>query len=122
MMVLDSSAILAHVLDEPGGMVARSQFDDAAVSAVNIAEVIARLMRSGVPGADATRNLAAYELNVRPATRAQADMAGTLSVHRNLSLGDRFCIALAQELQLPILTADRVWADLDLPVPVELIR
>lgn len=122
MMVLDSSAILAHVLDEPGGPAVRAQFDRAAVSSVNMAEVITRLMRSGVAGEDATRHIAAYDLNIHPATQSQAQVAGTLSVHRQLSLGDRFCIALARELRLPVLTADRVWASLGLDVPVELIR
>jgi PIN domain nuclease of toxin-antitoxin system len=41
---------------------------------------------------------------------------------RGLSLGDRACIALALRERATIMTADRVWAELDPPCKVELIR
>ena len=39
-----------------------------------------------------------------------------------MSLADRACIALAMDLNLPVLTSDRAWSELDLDVPVHLIR
>jgi len=39
-----------------------------------------------------------------------------------LSLGDRACLALAQQLQAPVLTTDRVWERLDIGVPIVVIR
>jgi PIN domain nuclease of toxin-antitoxin system len=39
-----------------------------------------------------------------------------------LSLGDRACLALAQQLRRPALTAERSWARLDVGVEVRLIR
>jgi ribonuclease VapC len=122
MKVLDASAILAHVLDEPGGNAALDHFPEGVVSAVNLSEVVARLVRDGVPEAIAIGQVAGYEFNVRAATQTQAEAAGALASHKPLSLGDRFCIALARELNLPVVTADRIWASLGLPVPVELIR
>ena len=39
-----------------------------------------------------------------------------------LSLADRACLALAKRLDIPVLTADRSWADLNLGVAAQLIR
>ena len=39
-----------------------------------------------------------------------------------LSLGDRACLALAKSQGGLVLTADRVWATLDIGVEIELIR
>ena len=45
-----------------------------------------------------------------------------LTKARGLSLADRACLALARRLEIPVLTADRDWADLNLGVTVQLIR
>lgn len=52
------------------------------------------------------------------------DCAGLRPVtkHLGLSLGDRACLALAKREVLPVLTADRVWSELDIGVEVRLIR
>jgi PIN domain nuclease of toxin-antitoxin system len=42
--------------------------------------------------------------------------------HLGLSLADRACLALALRLGLPIVTADRAWAELELAVQVQTIR
>ena len=39
-----------------------------------------------------------------------------------LSLADRACLALAERLHLPALTADRSWSQLQVGVQVQLIR
>lgn len=48
---------------------------------------------------------------LRPMTRAQG-----------LSLADRACLALADRLGVPALTADRKWAETDIEAEVQLIR
>ena len=39
-----------------------------------------------------------------------------------LSLGDRACLALGKRLNLPVLTADKVWTSLSLGITINLIR
>jgi PIN domain nuclease of toxin-antitoxin system len=39
-----------------------------------------------------------------------------------LSFGDRACLALAGQLHLPALTADRAWRNLTIDVEIRLIR
>jgi len=41
---------------------------------------------------------------------------------RGVSLADRFCLQLAMELRVPVLTTDRIWASLNLDVEVVLVR
>ena len=45
-----------------------------------------------------------------------------LTRHLGLGLGDRACLALGLRRGLPVLTAERQWAGLDLGVAVNLIR
>ena len=47
---------------------------------------------------------------------------GDFSRPLGLSLGDRACIALAEELAAPALTADRSWLRLDVDVEIRVIR
>lgn len=57
--------------------------------------------------------------------KQQARIAGNLwkqTKELGLSLGDRACLALAQHLELPVLTADKIWQQLDIGVSIQLIR
>lgn len=95
------------------------------VSAVNHAEVLEKLVERGRSIEDAVMatDTLTYEIanvDVVQAFRAAALRAPTR--HRGISLGDRFCLALAQETGLPVLTADRAWLDLGLDVEITLIR
>ncbi|MDP1631775.1 MAG: type II toxin-antitoxin system VapC family toxin [Caulobacter sp.] len=123
--VLDASAVLAVVLTEPGGDRVRPLIADSLLSAVNLAEVATRLLDLGFAAAEVDRLLERLRFSVVPFDAGLAVSAGRLRTqtrHLGLSLGDRACLALAQREQLPVLTADRAWARLDVGVEVVLIR
>lgn len=123
--VLDASAMLADIWDEPGAEMVRAARSEAVVSAVNFAEFISKLIDRGMPGEEARLFIDQLAYRVVAADEAQALAAGLLrekTRRLGLSLGDRFCLALAQEAAAPVLTSDRAWKDLDLGVEIVLIR
>lgn len=125
--MLDASALLAAILEEPGQEVVERALPDAIISSVNLVEVASRLIDGGLSPEKAEEDLAAMELTVIDFDQAQAIEAARLRAltrHAGLSLGDRACLALARVRGVPVLTADRAWAALAeaIGVEVELIR
>lgn len=124
--VLDASVILATVLGEPGGDLSDDQYQRSLVSLVNVAEVETKLLDHGVPETELapmweTLGVQTSAFSYQIARRA------ALLIHRfrtlGLSLGDAACLATAAQMQLPVFTADRMWADLDeVATEVHLIR
>jgi ribonuclease VapC len=123
--VLDASAILADIFDEPGAEVVRAALADGRLSAVNLAEVVTKLLDEGLPADEVDFLARRLTCAIEPADRDRAVRAALLhqrTRRAGISLGDRFCLALAQEIGAPVLTADRRWNELDLGVEVRLIR
>lgn len=124
--VLDSSAVLAVFRGEPGAAVVLAALTGGAViSAVNLAEVVTKLQEGGVPHADIGPMIDQLHISTVDFDQAQAYPTGLLRRQTRaagLSLGDRACLALAQQLGLPVLTADHSWTTLSLPVTVTAIR
>lgn len=113
-VVIDTSAILAYVFDEPGGdMVteAARQGTGFLISAVNLAEAYAKLADKGFVEEEIDSFLAPLDLRVVPLDGALARASGLLRrrVDRAVSLGDRCCLALGMALATPVMTADRQW-------------
>ncbi|WP_324668090.1 type II toxin-antitoxin system VapC family toxin [Geochorda subterranea] len=124
--ILDASALLVMLHREPGSsMVEDALAEDAAIAAVNLSEVVAKLSDAGVPEPAIREALSAMPLTVVPFDEDLAYRAGLLrrlTRAAGLSLGDRACIALAQRTGAPVLTADRAWATLSLPAAVRIVR
>jgi PIN domain nuclease of toxin-antitoxin system len=129
--VLDASALLAYLADEPGAdSVGRAIGDGAAISSVNLAEVFSRVADLGSdPSTLAVRmtddGLLHGAIEVWPFINEDAiEVARLRPLTRSagLSLGDRACIALARRAELPVLTADRAWTKLDLEIEQRQIR
>ncbi len=124
-IVFDASVILAHLNGEPGADRAAAHLGDAIMCAVNLSEIVAKLVERGAGLALIRPALSRYGLQIVPfdedlAERAGALRAGTKSF--GLSLGDRACLALAERSRLPALTADRAWKALNLPIEVQTLR
>lgn len=123
--VLDASALLCLFFREPGADRVEAMMTGAYVSAVNLAEVVAKLVDRGVDGPGIVAEIGELDLKVMPLDRSQAEAAGLLRATTRkvgLSLGDRCCLALARSLGATALTTDRAWTDLQEGVVVEVVR
>jgi ribonuclease VapC len=127
-VILDASAILAYLLQEPGGeSVAEAIDSGAGLGTANLAEVMTRLVRDGVAVDTARQVLSAlpvtlFDLDADLALRAGALVLATRKF--GLSLGDRLCLALAIRENVPAVTADTAWAEVAplIGATVQLIR
>jgi PIN domain nuclease of toxin-antitoxin system len=124
-IVLDASALMAVLREEPGAAAVEAVLDHAAISAVNLSEVQAKLVERGTASDLAWSSLVDLDLEVVDFDAVQARVAGdlrSLTRAQGLSLGDRACLALAQALGLPAMTADRAWAGLEVEIRIRTVR
>jgi len=125
-VVLDSSAILAVIHQEPGcEKLPGPLLETAAVSTVNLAEVQSKLVLTGWDPEHAWEDATSTIREIFAFSPEHAKKIGTLVAQTRqagLSLGDRACLALALELNAPVFTADRSWKSLKLPIPIHVIR
>lgn len=123
--VLDASALMAVLRGEPGADVVRARMRGALICAVNASETVMRSVEKGFSEDLVGILLAAEQLDLVPFDAGLAFMTARLRPPTRdfgLSFADRACLALAISRNATALTADRAWARLDLPCPVELIR
>jgi ribonuclease VapC len=124
-VVLDASALLAVLRTEPGAERVEPYLEGARIGAVNLSEVVAKLIDDGVPEAEIHRAIGRLELDVHAFDAQHAYVAGILRRSTRafgLSFGDRACLALVQSLGTLALTADRSWSRLDFGIAIEVIR
>ncbi len=128
-VVLDASALLAYLNDEPGAERVETILPTgAAISAATWAEVLSKTADVGLEPARLVSGLAdsgllGGALRIEPLLREDAErMAELRPLTRKLGLSDRACLALAIRLGSPAFTTDRSWTRLDLPVPIEILR
>lgn len=114
-VVLDASAVLAMLRGEAGAKKVEGALVGSRMSVVNMAEVASHYHKLGMPDADVDRMLRPLPIDLIPADAALAREAGRLrrlTVEGGLSLGDRFCLALAKRDGLPAWTSDRKWKEI----------
>ena len=131
-VVLDASALLAFIREEPGVERVKVEITNGAlVSTVNWAEVLAKLVVAGgepneiaamallstTPGDGRLQLVDFDDEQARESARLIRKTHGL-----GLSLADRAALALARLRGLPVLTTDRAWRSLRLSIKIEVIR
>jgi ribonuclease VapC len=114
-VVLDASALLALLRNEPGWERVRDVLADSAMTTVNLAEVVGHFVRNGAFEPDIRMVLDPLPVELIPFDDEMAYTTGLLlsaTRRADLSLGDRACLALAGRLGVPALTADLSWQEI----------
>ena len=121
--VLDASALLAYLQREPDCEAV--VLAGSAISAVNWSEVVQKAVQAGLDPAGLRDEVAAHGLQMVDLTAPRAESVALLWARTRsagLSLADRACLALATELGVPAVTADRAWLAVDVGVEVIVVR
>ncbi|MFJ7441709.1 PIN domain-containing protein [Methylorubrum thiocyanatum] len=125
-VVFDTSAVIALLRGEPGAALVASRVGQAAMSAVNLQELVKALILRGVTLSVIEEMVQELRLDLHAHDREAAFAAARLTEatrHHGSGLGDRTCMALAIKLGVPVLTTDRAWAKLTIPdLTVEVVR
>ena len=110
--VLDASALLAFLHDEPGADKVDSIISDSFISTVNWSEVVQKSLSRGVDTEGLREDIESLGMAIDAFTLEDAECAARLwPIARTLglSLGDRACLAFAIRRQAAVLTADIAW-------------
>ena len=125
MIVIDSSALLAFLLREPGHEIVTAQLAQASMSTVNFSEVLARMSRENIAPRTLGPKLLELGLTLVEFDPPQAVIASEIRESartHGIAMSGCCCIALAMHQAMPVLTADRAWTSLGFDVDVQLIR
>jgi ribonuclease VapC len=98
-VALDASALLAMLLGEPGSEKVEAALEGALLCAVNLAEIVSHYAKLGASRPDIEAMLRPLPIQVVPVDAAlsyEAGMLRPLTLPGGLSLGDRYCLALAK--------------------------
>ncbi len=131
--VLDASAVLAWLNNEPGAEIVDPSLEDGLITSVNWGEVL--YLVSAATRSDPTptgNDLKRYGLNVVPVNESMAERFVALEAadqrgqqvqaaagvparkRKRLSVADMCCLSLGLEIGLPVITGDAYWQTLGL--------
>jgi PIN domain nuclease of toxin-antitoxin system len=124
-VILDASALIALLRQEPGADIVRKRLADAMISAVNYSEVLKKTIEiGGLPGLVQVyvQNIS---LRIVPFDEDQAAASATLYPQTKplgMSFADRACLALGLKEGGDVLTTERKMGLVELPIKVMVIR
>jgi ribonuclease VapC len=113
--VLDASALMALINDEPGAALVEQYIENACISSVNFTEVLSKMLEQGVPVDAAQTVLDNFNLDIIAFEQKQivgTSLLRSQTKQYGLSLADRVCLNLGKLLKLPIITTDQIWKKL----------
>ena len=126
-VLLDASALLAFIQEEPGAEVVDLALEGSLISAVNFSESATRIAARGIDPRPVLDDILEFGIDVLDfdfrCSMALIDVqAHERRIGVRLSLGDRCCLATAMADDLPILTADREWSRFADLVDIQFVR
>ncbi len=124
-VVFDASALLAWLRREPGAERVEAELRGGRIAAVNWSETLQKAAQFGLDHMLVAGRFRHAGVEVEPVLGSDGERAADLWTSApGLSLADRLCLAVGWRLGVPVLTADRRWAELEdaTGVPIELIR
>lgn len=124
-VILDASALLSFLQNEPGNNQVEAVLPEAVICSVNWSEVVQKTIGAGVDINGMREDLEALGLRILPFSTEEGELAAQLwqqTRQAGLSLGDRACLSVGLRMNASVLTADKIWATLNLPVVVRCIR
>lgn len=122
--VLDASAVLAYLYGEAGAGKVEPLLENSIISRINATEVLTKIVQDGLTIEEAKETFDKLNLEIAEFDEKQSLKAAELrplTKHLGLSLGDRCCPALAILENLPAVTADKNWVNLNV-CKIEIIR
>jgi ribonuclease VapC len=125
-IVLDASVVIAILKQEPGCEQVEPHLVGSMMSSVNYAEVVSYFAHKGLSPAQIDDMLQPLPMTIVPVDESMARLAGILRIETSragLSLGDRFCLALALFKGVEAWTTDRQWLSVSIAnLVVKVIR
>lgn len=125
MIVLDASALLAFLFKETGHEIVAGYLDDCCISSINLLEVASRFSRDGLDPEPVLETITSLGIKIIPFEASHilpiAKLAKVGKEH-GLSQADRICLGTGLVMELPVLTADKVWQDIELDLEAIVFR
>jgi len=114
--LLDASAVLALIANEPGADRVQPLMARAAITGINMAEVVKKLREKGVPKREVEAVVSDLQIPIEPGPgnlRESIEVGDVAAMGRafGLSMGDAVCLAVASwSGRIPV-TAERRWKE-----------
>ena len=123
--ILDASALLALVFNEPGAEIVAAEARTSVILSVNFSEVVQKVISIDGNPERAEEAVDLLGIEVVPFDRRLARLTAELlekTAFMGASFADRACLALGLASGAPILSSDQDWQKLDIGIDIRMIR